>query len=526
VPTPTRRIVVNERVCEGCGDCARVSNCLSVQPVQTEFGRKTQVHQSSCNVDGSCLDGDCPSFLTVETRGARRRDVRERQAPVVPDPPSLATRPVQLRIVGVGGTGVVTVSQVLGVAAMVEGLHSWGLDMTGLSQKGGAVVSDVWISETPVLRSNRSAREGVDVLIACDAVTGASDVHLASLAPGSAAVVNSEPAPTADEVVGRQRTVPDHELVARIAQAAGPSRAWSLPASSLAEALFGDHLLGNVLLLGAAFQHGLLPVGEESLRQAVTANGVAVERNLQALAWGRALAHRPQLVDEVLAPTAPTDAVVAPARYVARVQQVAAGWDHLAAPLHRRVDDLVGWGGHAAAAGYLDVLATVADRERQAGGDGRLTKSVVERLHALTAYKDEYEVARLHMLDAERAKLAAAFGPDARVSWHLHPPLLRACGLKRKLRLGPWFGPVLRLLAALRVLRGTPLDLFGYARVRRVERQLVADYRRQLLDLTASGQLDLALRVSELSSEVRGYEHIKLAAVVRFRTALAELVTA
>ena len=524
--TPAHRVVINERVCEGCGDCGQKSNCLSVHPVETAFGPKTQIHQSSCNLDASCLAGDCPSFVTVVPGGARATAGR---LPELPDlaPAERAPAPTQVRIVGVGGTGVVTLSQVLGVAALSEGLHTWGLDMTGLSQKGGAVVSDMWISDTPVRRSNRATRGAVDVLLACDAVSASTPQQLELLSARTAAVVNGEPAPTADEVVGRQPGGSRTDLVARIASAGDSGRTWELPFSSLAEALFGDAVLSNMLLLGAAYQRGLLPVGEEALRSAITLNGVQVERNLLALSWGRALVVEPALVSEVLTPTAPEPAPQVPADLLPLVVDAVGAWPDLEQVLHRCVENLVGFGGRSVARRYLSDVGEIARRERAVGGDGRLTRSVAVRLHDLTAYKDEYEVARLHLLAGEQAKLRAEFGADAKVTWHLHPPLLRALGLRRKLTLGPWFASVLRVLAWLRFLRSTRLDVFGYAEVRRVERRIRDDYRSLVLELTASSDADafeLAREASELAATVKGYEGVKLAAVQRYEEDLAALL--
>jgi indolepyruvate ferredoxin oxidoreductase len=342
-------------------------------------------------------------------------------------------------------------------------------------------------------------------------------------------IVSADSTPTAQEVVSPATVAPDVDaLLRRIASASRPPLL-SLPATPLAERLFGDHMMANSLLLGAAFQVGALPVSLGALTRAVELNGVQVPTNLAAVAWGRALAHDPELIEQLLdnrrrleAPPAAADP-----RDSASIEAAAAGSEELRNVLEVRTANLRAHSGQRAAERYLGVVAEVAERERAVtGSTGGLATSVARRLHDLMAYKDEYEVARLHLLSGERARVLDEVGP-AKVYWNLHPPVLRSLGLRRKLRFGPWFGVVLKLLAAAKPLRGTPFDPFGYARVRCVERSLVDEYCELILGLTQAGDersLALAQRASELTDGIRGYEDIKLRSVEEYRTQLRDLL--
>ncbi|HYH31940.1 MAG TPA: DUF6537 domain-containing protein, partial [Pseudonocardia sp.] len=519
LPAVTERVVVNERVCEGCGDCGTASTCLSVQPVDTEFGRKTRIHQASCNSDLSCLKGDCPSFLLVEPRSPRRR--------AVPEPPSGLPEPVQrftgdsvlLRMPGIGGTGVVTVSQILQMAAHLDGRCAAGLEQTGLAQKGGPVVSDVRIAKQPVRGAVRATRGTADVLVGFDLLGTASEATLAAARPGhTVAVVSSAVVPTAAMVTGRV-PVPGSpaEALERIAAATRGEDALHVDAQGLTEALFGDHMPANMLLVGAAFQHGCIPLSAEAVEEAIRLNGAAVEKTLAAFRWGRAAVADP-------------GAVAAAVRPASGTPERATG---LAEVLATRVADLTGYQDARFAERYADEVRRVAAvaRERAGAEAGeRLAVAYARGLHKLLAYKDEYEVARLHLDPAEQARRDAEFGPGADVSVLLHPPVLRALGMTRKIRLRRTAGPVFRALRAARGLRGTALDPFGRAEVRRVERALVGEYQALVRDALAHlgpDTADAVVEIAALPDAVRGYEDIKLRNVAAFReraaAALAEL---
>jgi indolepyruvate ferredoxin oxidoreductase len=524
LPSPTAKVVINERVCEGCGDCGQVSTCLSVQPVETEFGRKTRIHQASCNTDLSCLKGDCPSFLLVEPRSTGPRAVPEPPAGL-PEPESrltgdTGTNGVLLRMPGIGGTGVVTVSQILQMAAHLDGRYAAGLEQIGLAQKGGPVVSDVRIAKQPVRGALRASRGTADVLIGFDLLGAASEANLAVARPGhTIAVVSSAVVPTAAMVTGRV-AVPGSpaDALDRIAAATRPDAALHVDAQGLSEALFGDHMPANMLLIGAAFQHGCIPISAEAIEQAIRLNGAGVATTLAAFRWGRAAVADPAAV------AAATGAPAAPASV-----------EGFADVLATRVADLTGYQDEAYADRYAEEVQRVAAlATERAGTDAgeRIGVAYARGLHKLMAYKDEYEVARLHLDPAEQARRDAEFGPDAAVSVLLHPPVLRAMGMSRKIRLRRTAGPVFRALRAARRLRGTPLDPFGHAEVRRVERALVPEYQalvRAALEHLSPDTADAVADLAALPEVIRGYEEIKLRNVSAFRekaaAALADLAT-
>jgi indolepyruvate ferredoxin oxidoreductase len=520
---PAARVVINERVCEGCGDCGEKSSCLSVEPVDTEFGRKTRINQTSCNKDYSCLQGDCPSFATV-TLPARSA----KQAPVslpdieLPAPESRLERAdARVRLVGIGGTGVVTVSQVLGMAALLDGLHASGLDQTGLSQKAGPVISDLHIRETPMQDSVTPPSGSVDALLGFDLI-GTADAAVLRVADPAAtvAVVSDHVTPTAQMVVDADAPRPDtHAARAAIDAVTRARDNVYLDAHEIAARAFGDATAANVVVLGAAWQRGILPVSLESLEQALRLNGVSVEANLTALRWGRASVCAPAAVAAALVRES-QEAALSPAA-LALAERAAPAGGELRRSLELRVGDLLGWGGARVAASYAETVARVAAVEAERiPGSSALSESVARGLHKLLAYKDEYEVARLHL------DWLATLPAGARTAIHLHPPLLRALGMRRKVALGRWFVPVLRLLARGRRLRGTRLDPFGHTRVRRVERALPGEYMTLIdaaLTRLVPDTLALALEVAELPELVRGYEEIKLAGVERFRARAAQL---
>jgi indolepyruvate ferredoxin oxidoreductase len=524
-PDRPERVVINERVCEGCGDCGEKSSCLSVEPVDTEFGRKTRINQTSCNKDYSCLEGDCPSFITViapKGRSARAEDPLPGGVLPEPDGGFRDRDEVRVRMVGIGGTGVVTVSQVLGMAALLDGRHVGGLDQTGLSQKAGPVTSDIHISKTPIEEGVMPASTATDVVLGFDLVGTATarSLHVAD-PERTVAFVSEHVTPTAGMVVSVDAPAPDREAARAAIDAA--TRAQDnvyLDAQAISERLFGDATPANVLLLGAAWQRGALPVSLGALREAFRLNGVAVERNLAALEWGRAWVVDPALVLDATGERAA--APVIGARERALVDAVAPAAGELRRLLEIRIPDLIGWGGERAAKRYAETIARVqAVESERIPGSSAVTEAVARGLHKLTAYKDEYEVARLHV------EGLAALPKGARIRIHLHPPILRAMGMQRKLRLGRWFVPVLRALRHGRALRGTALDPFGHAHVRRVERALPGEYMalvdRALASLSPA-TLDTAVEIAELPELVRGYEQIKLAGVERFRARGAELL--
>ena len=529
---PPQRVLINERVCEGCGDCGEKSGCLSVEPVETELGRKTRVNQTSCNQDFSCLEGDCPSFLTVippaEGAGRAARPAPRLPQVALPAPRPAAADDVRIRLVGIGGTGVVTVSQVLGMAALLDGRHASGLDQTGLSQKAGPVTSDVRLTRAPVDDGVTVPSGAADLLLGLDLLGAAGARSLRVADPErTVAVVSDSVVPTGAMVTDVDAPAPDVDAARAAIDAV--TRAGAnvyLDAQRIAETLLGDATPANVVVLGAALQLGALPLSPDALEQAFRLNGAGVERNLAALAWGRCAVAAPDHLADALAAADPAAATAAPApsrRAAALIDRAADGAPELRRLLELRVPDLLAWGGRRPAERYVAELARIraAEAERIPGSTA-LTEAVARGLHKLLAYKDEYEVARLHV------EGLAALEPGSRVTFHLHPPLLRALGMRRKLKLGGWFVPALRLLRHGRRLRGTPLDPFGYAHVRRVERALPGEYLalvEEALRRLEPATLPTALEIAGLPDLVRGYEQIKLDGVARFRARAEQLRT-
>ncbi|GAA4898008.1 indolepyruvate ferredoxin oxidoreductase family protein [Actinomycetospora straminea] len=527
---PSTRVMINERVCEGCGDCGQTSNCLSVTPVDTEFGRKTRIHQASCNKDYSCLDGDCPAFLAVEPGTAGHAPALEPLgADVLPTPPAVVDdESFTVRLAGIGGTGVTTVSQVLATAALVAGRHVRGLDQTGLAQKGGAVVSDVKVSRRPGEAAGRAAEGECDLYLGADLLVAADPANLATCASWrTVAAVSSAKIATGSMVVDPSVSFPDADAVLRrITDRVRRDVGIVVDARALADALFGDDQFALTFLLGAAFQAGALPLPASAVEEAFTLNGAAVEKNLQAFRRGRQSVADPEAFAAVVARvtgTGPDTGVPGlTARGAAEAAEIVAS---IGAPagseLERlvaiRVPELVAYQDADYARSYASVVRSASD------ADPRLAEAIATGLYKLMAYKDEYEVARLSLDPALEASVRAQFGEGARHAWKLHPPVLRAAGMQRKITLGRWFRPGFRTLRAMRRLRGTRLDPFGVAEVRRVERELVAEYRA-LVPTLMELDVDRAVEIAALPDMVRGYEDIKLANVARYRARLAELL--
>lgn len=542
-PDPEMRVFINEAVCEGCGDCGFKSNCLSVFPVETEFGRKTQIHQSSCNKDYTCLEGDCPAFVTVlptakkETKRLEIGDWRlaDGQSPIsnlqsLPDPVRKVPENANLYLMGIGGTGVVTINQILATAVLLDGKHINSLDQTGLSQKGGPVVSNLKIMTEPLPVSNKIAKGEADAYIVFDVLSGTTADNLAKAnKQRTVAVVSGSQIPTGGMVRQTAVLFPQVQLLRQ--QIESHTRAADnvyLDAITVAENLFGSHMPANIMTIGAAYQAGVIPVRAAAIEQAIELNGVAVEANKQAFRVGRMLVLDPaweptqalarvgaQKVEPALTPAAQT-----------LVDSVEAKGE-----LHRlltiRVPELIAYQNEAYARDYVAGVKRVYEAEQWAvAGETRLSEAVARYLFKLMAYKDEYEVARLHLKPEFAAAVQAQFGEGASVTYKLHPPFLRALGMEKKLSLGSWFTPFLRLLAGMRRLRGTPFDLFGYAAVRRVERELITEYRGLLeqlvLDLTPETH-ETAVSLATLPDMIRGYEQIKLDHVDRFRREVARV---
>ena len=517
---PGRRVVVNEAVCEGCGDCGATSNCLSVVPVETEFGRKRQIDQSSCNGDFTCRDGFCPSFVTLE--GARPRrgepaalDALARRAPPEPEhAPALEPggRSWSILIAGVGGTGVVTLAQLLAWAAHIDGKGAVVLDQIGLAQKYGGVTSHVRLAASPDgLHASRIGIGGADVLLACDLVQAADSKVLARCdGARTATVLNDHAAPTGDFTRHPDMAFPGALLEARIARAS--ARLLRRDTTRWAARLLGDSIGANVMLLGLAWQSGLVPLSRAAVEQAIALNGVAVEANLAAFRLGRLAASEPEALD----------AAAAQARPEPEHRRLAASFEER---MRRRVDDLARYQNAAYGRRYAALVERVAAAEaRLVPGRTALAEAAARNYHKLLAYKDEYEVARLLSAPEFLAGLAREFEGAFRPRFHLAPPLLARpdaeTGRPTKRAFGPWILPLLRLLARLKGLRGTPLDPFAHTAERRRERALIADYEADMAAILASltpANHGVAVELARVPESIRGYGPVKTASIEAVR---------
>ena len=527
LPDPAMRVFINEAVCEGCGDCGVKSNCLSVQPVETEFGRKTQIHQSSCNKDYSCLRGDCPSFVTVVPLGTPKK--RERKTFAVdqplPEPALKVNRAASIFMTGIGGTGVVTVNQILGTAALLDGKQVRGLDQTGLSQKGGPVVSHLKISDRPIDVANKVSAGEADCYLGFDILVATSPQSLDHAGQDKTiAVVSTSKVPTGAMVTSTDVQFPETQgLLVSIDRVTRKDDNVYLDALGLAETLFDDHMAANLLVLGAAYQAGAIPVSAAAIEEAIVLNGVSVQMNTQAFRAGRMLVvdprwaaglrkHRIGAVESAVALTAEARAIV----------EKSGATGELCRLIEIRVPELIAYQDVGYAREYVDFVKRVAAAEQAAvPGETRLAEAVARYLFKLMAYKDEYEVARLHLKNDLAAQLADEYPGGVEVHYQLHPPLLRALGFQNKLKLGKrWFDTAFRALVAMRRLRGTALDPFGKPKVRRVERELIGEYRtliEKALTALSPESYERAVKLANLPDVIRGYEDIKLRNVERFR---------
>jgi indolepyruvate ferredoxin oxidoreductase len=517
-PDPARRVVINEAVCEGCGDCSVQSNCLSVEPLETELGTKRQINQSSCNKDFSCLKGFCPSFVTVEGGQLKKPkavggDVGELPAIPEPDLPAIG-RPYGVLVTGVGGTGVVTIGALLGMAAHLEQKGVTVLDVTGLAQKGGAVMSHVQIANAPAdIHATRIAMGEANLVIGCDAIVTASDECTSRMKHGETRVViNSAKTPTAEFIKNPNWTFPGLSTEADVRAAAG-EHVDLVDANRYAVALLGDAIYTNPFVLGYAWQRGWLPLTHESLVRAIELNAVQVEKNLAAFEWGRRAAHDPASVKRAAAPAQAQTSDAASAAVITLHTKKAV--DTLIA---KRAEQLTAYQNAAYAARYTALVEAVRAAERALDGDAAhepLTEAVARNLYKLMAYKDEYEVARLHSDPAFLDKLNAQFDGDWKLNFHLAPPLFAkkdANGHLIKKHYGPRMMSTFRLLAKLKFLRGTALDIFGRSDERRTERALIGEYEalvRELVGGMQAGKLALAIELANLPDGIRGYGHVK-----------------
>jgi indolepyruvate ferredoxin oxidoreductase len=511
-PDPDRRVIINELVCEGCGDCGVQSNCVSVQPLETEFGRKRTIDQSSCNKDFSCVKGFCPSFVTVE--GAKLKKGKSvalpENLPALPEPHLPAIEQTYGVIVtGVGGTGIVTVGAILGMAAHLEGKGVGIIDMAGLAQKGGAVFSHIRFAKRPEdIHAIRLSARGADLVLGGDIVVAGNKKVLAAVKPGKTEmVVNLSEVLPGEFTRNPEFSLPSERLKRAISAAAGRERSHFVDASRIATALLGQSIGANLFILGYAYQIGAMPLSAEAIEKAIEMNGEAVAMNVAAFNWGRRAAVDPAAIEALIAPASDD---------VNSDRQLSQSFDEMVA---RRVEYLTAYQDAAYAARYRRWVEEVKTVEAlKAPGQCGLADAVGRYLFKLMAYKDEYEVARLYADPAFLKQVSNTFdGEHLSLRFHLAPPLLarrdKRTGLPRKVTFGPWLLGGFKLLAKLKFLRGTAFDPFGYTRERHMERQLVADYEALLVQLIARLTPEnhaIAVGLAAIPEKIRGYGHVKM----------------
>ena len=507
---PKRIVVINELVCEGCGDCSSKSNCLSVEPLETDFGRKRQINHSSCNKDESCLKGFCPSFVVLENATARQPSpqaepgvVAKSKAlpplplPVLPD----CHQPYRIVVAGVGGTGVITIGQLLGMAAHIEGKGVITQDSAGLAQKGGSTWSHVQIAQDPeTLCATKVDVAKADLILACDGVVAASQTTLALMQQGLTRIaLNNHDTPTDGFVQSPDWQSTNAVCATALGKVVGFEQLASLDATGLAVEKLGDAIYANPLLLGFCWQKGWIPLSYEALTEALRLNAVQVERNLLAFEWGRAAA-----VDPKMFRTTPREI---PVQFKVRPS--------LEQLVTQRAEFLTHYQHQRYAENYRQFVERIRVAEQSVAQSSRLSEAVARYLFKLMAYKDEYEVARLHTDESFVKKLQEQYEPGFEMTHYLAPPLLsaqQANGEPLKRRFGPWIRPVFKGLKHLKVLRGTVLDPFGYTAERRTERALITEYKfciEALLPKLSAKNIDLAIKIASVPEQIRGYGHVK-----------------
>jgi len=514
---PNKFVVINELVCEGCGDCSVESNCLSVIPKETKFGRKRQIDQNSCNKDFSCVNGFCPSFVTIEGKIERQQAAALYQDELESLSRALPAAKIasidscyDLLVTGVGGTGVITVGALITMAAHLEGKGASELDFMGFAQKFGPVLSYLRIGEQPGdINQVRIEPARADALIGCDLIVSSSPKASITYQQGhTRALVNSAEMHTGDVIRQRDANLRVDDRLAAIGAAVGDGNLSSLDANRLAGGLLGDTIYANIIMTGCAWQKGLIPVSLDALLRAIELNGVKIEANKQAFTWGRIAAHDPAAIEELLDAGSSTDN------------------ESLDDMVEARREFLVGYQGDALAERYVSLVARVRDAEQSIANGDELCRTVVQAWFRLLSYKDEYEVARLHTSPEFLSIVRRDFGNEAKLRFHLAPPLLGgrkdARGRPLKREFGAWILPAFRVLARLKGLRGGAFDVFGYTAERRMERELIAEFEAlldtALPDLDAGNHADLLGRVRAYL-DLRGYGPVKEEAIREMRAA-------
>ncbi|MBD2748394.1 indolepyruvate ferredoxin oxidoreductase family protein [Microvirga sp. BT688] len=512
-PDPDKRVIINDLVCEACGDCSVQSNCVAVQPVETEFGRKRQIDQSNCNKDFSCVNGFCPSFVTVhgakvkkavpETVSTEGMTFKPLPDPVIP----AIDRTFNVIVTGVGGTGVVTIGAILGMAAHLEGKGLGMIDMAGLAQKGGAVYSHVRLANNQDdIHAIRVSAESAHLVLGCDLVVTGTKKVLAAVKEGQTAlVVNTAEVMPGDFTRNADFSLPTERLKRAIRSAAGQEGVSFVDATAIATALLGNAIAANMFMLGYAYQTGRVPLSGAAIEKAIELNGEAVKMNLAAFTWGRRAAAEPEVIAAMIGELkAPTES-----------RKLSETLDEV---IERRVTFLSGYQSRRYARRYSNLVERVrAAEDKAVPGSTALTDAVARSLFKLMAYKDEYEVARLYTNGHFEKQVASAFeGENLRYEFHMAPPVLAkkdpVTGLPRKMSFGPWMLKAMGVLAKFKPLRGTPLDVFGYTHERRTERGLIREFEGRIEEIVAklnAGNHATAIGLAGIPQKIRGFGHIK-----------------
>ncbi len=520
--TPDKTVVINEAVCEGCGDCSTQSNCLSVEPLETEFGRKRKINQSTCNKDYSCVNGFCPSFVTVEG-GTLKKAKKEQKGdlskmPALPDPMlPIAHQAWGIVVAGVGGTGVITIGSLLGMAAHLEGKGVVTQDAAGLAQKGGSTWSHIQIANSPnAIYTTKVDTAKADLIVGCDPIVAATKTTLAAMQQGRTFVaLNTHNTPTAAFVHNPNWQFPEESCEAAVLAAVGPEGVGMFDAEHIATQALGDSIYTNPLILGYAWQKGRIPLTLAALMRAMELNGVQVDNNKAAFEWGRQCAHDLARVQSLFAATQVIQLVKKPS-----LEEIVA----------KRIGFLTDYQDAAYADTYQTFVAKVQATEAKLGSGTRLSQAVARYLFKLMAYKDEYEVARLHTSQAFNDKIAGMFEGDYKIVHHLAPPMTAAKNDKGELvkkAYGPWMRKAFGVMAGLKGLRGGALDIFGRTDERKMERALIQEYRQcidELLQGLTADKMSLAVEIASIPEDIRGYGHVKERHLLGARTKWDQLM--
>jgi indolepyruvate ferredoxin oxidoreductase len=505
-PDPDKRVIINELVCEGCGDCGVQSNCVAIVPVETEFGRKRAIDQSSCNKDFSCVKGFCPSFVTVhgaKVKGRGRTLDMDFDLP----PPNVPVLDQNYAVIvtGVGGTGVITIGALVAMAAHLEGKGAAVIDMAGLAQKGGAVTTHLRLAPKPEdISAIRVPAGGADLVLGCDLVVAGSAKSLAAIEPGRTRVfLNMHETLTGDFTRNADFSLPSRRILAQIEGRAGSANTNAIEATRIATDLLGDSIAANMFMLGLAWQSGALPIGHDAILRAIEMNGVDIAMNKAAFAWGRRAAVEPEKV-----------AAIADERAGRRSAPVTASLDDF---ISRRVAFLTAYQDAAYAGRYRALVDSVRAAEMRVKPESdELTRTAATNLFKLMAIKDEYEVARLYTDGSFLRQLGGTFSSWKKLEFHMAPPILAnrdpATGHLKKMVFGPWMMTGFRILARMKGLRGTAFDVFGRSEERQMERRLFADYEAVLKEVGQRLSADnhsLAVALAGYPQKIRGYGHVK-----------------